>query len=522
MINLIPLPKKYEMSKGFIELTSNVKIKSEIDLPLVETVQDDAQIIIKKDSSLSDEAYTLDIGNDKVNISASGSIGAYYALQSLRQLSRAELGRVKTPCCTIKDEPRFKWRGLMLDESRHFFGKELVKKFLDIMFMMKLNVFHWHLSDDQGWRIEIKKYPLLTEIGATREYTQINGWGSTQMINERHEGFYTQEEIKEIVAYAADRGIMIVPELDVPAHSAAAIAAYPWLACRELKREVPGYFGGGIPKRKFGIKDWNRPICPGKDKTVEFVKDIVDEVCEIFPAPYYHIGGDEAPKDEWKTCPDCQKKIKELGLKNEEDLQGWFNNIMLDYLKAKGKSLIGWNDILKAGNLDDSIVIQYWTPQRDKKAEEFVNGGGKMILSNHQSFYFDMTYSQYPLRNTYDYTPEKFKVNSENIKNVLGVEGENWTEWTPNRERLEFQIFPRLQALAEVAWSPEQKNWDDFKARLDEFKPYFEKLDINYAVDKLSLSKNPITRMRAMAKFHRGDTNYEVNLNKKYKARGDK
>ena len=229
------------------------------------------------------------------------------------------------------------------------------------------------MTDDQGWRIEIKKYPLLTEIGSKRAYTQIHGWGSTDIINEEYSGFYTQDDIKEIVDYAAKRGIMVVPEIDFPAHCAAAIAAYPWLACREINRDVPGYFGGAIPQRKLRQFDWNRPICPGKNKTVDFVKNVIDEVCSLFPAPYFHIGGDEAPKSEWKKCPCCQKRIKDNNLKDEEDLQGWLNNEILAFVKSKGKRLIGWNEVLKAKSLDKSVICQYWTPKKDSRASDWAN-----------------------------------------------------------------------------------------------------------------------------------------------------
>ncbi|MGN1123843.1 MAG: family 20 glycosylhydrolase, partial [Eubacterium sp.] len=333
----------------------------------------------------------------------------------------------------------------------------------------------------------------------------------------------TQEDIKEIIEYADKRGIMIVPEIDFPAHCAAAIAAYPWLACRELNREVPGYFGGIIPELKLKMMDWNRTICVGKDKTLEMVFDIIDEICELFPAPYFHIGGDEAPKNEWKKCPECQKRIKENNLKDEEALQGWFNNLILEHLKKKGKRLIGWNEIFKAVNLDKSVIGQYWTPKRDKRAEEFVNNGGQMIMSNHQSFYFDMTYGQYSLKNTYDFTPAKFKVSNEGVKNVLGVEGDNWTEWVDTEEKLQLQMFPRVQALAEVAWTDEShKNWNEFKTRLDDFKPYFEHFGINYAVDKVSLPTNIFTKIKIQKKFFKGDTHLELKLNEKYKSQGEK
>ncbi|MCH5320630.1 MAG: beta-N-acetylhexosaminidase [Eubacterium sp.] len=524
MLNLIPIPYKSEIKNSSFIIDENLKTCSDFELPLLSLDRaDDGKLIIKKDSSLSGEGYTLDVKEDCITITSASEVGAYYALQSLRQISQYELGKREVPCCTITDKPNFKWRGMHLDESRHFFGKDEVKRLLDLMFMMKLNVFHWHLTDDQGWRVEIKKYPCLTEIGSVRKYTQVNGWHSIDTVDEVYGGFYTQEDIKEIVAYASQRGITVIPEIDFPAHSAAAIAAYPWLACRELEREVPGYFGSVVPVRKFGIRDWNRTICVGKEKTIQFVLDVIDEVCELFPAKYFHIGGDEAPKNEWKKCPHCQKVIKDNHLKNEEDLQGWFNNRVLEHLKTKGKRLIGWNEILKAGNLDKTVIAQYWTPQRDRNAEHHANSGGSIIMSNHQSFYFDMPYGKYPLKNTYDYSPVKFGVNEKNIKNVLGVEGEVWTEWIDGREKLDLQIFPRMQALAEVAWSqPENKDWQDFKARLDNFKDYYKRFGINYAVDSVSMPKNIFKRGHIEQKFMKGDTHLEVKLNKKYKDKGER
>lgn len=524
MIELIPAALKDEILPGEFIIPDDLKVKSDFELSLLNLERDDnGKLIIHKDDCSDKEGYRLEVDENSINIYAGEEIGAYYALQSLRQISRYELGSRTVPCCKISDKPRFKWRGLQLDESRHFFGKEEVKRLLDMMFMMKLNVFHWHLTDDQGWRIEIKKYPLLTEIASKRDFTHIGGWGSRKIKNEPYSGYYTQEDISEIVDYAAKRGIMIVPEIDFPAHCAAAIAAYPVLACREIKTEVPGYFGGIIPEKVFHIKDWNRTICAGKDKTMEFVFDVIDEVCSLFPAPYFHIGGDEAPKDEWKKCPCCQQKMKEQNLKNEEDLQGYFNNLIFSHLKEKGKRLIGWNEILAAGNLDKTVIAQYWTPKRDKNAERHVNTGGNMILSNHQAFYFDMPYGQYSLKNTYNYTPENFGVNKENVKNVMGVEGENWTEWTDGREKLDLMLYPRVQALAEVAWSPaEKREWNNFKKRLDNFKDYFNLMNINYAVDKVSMPAGVFNRLKINRLFRNGDTYFEVKLNKEYRSKGEK
>lgn len=520
MINLIPIPRKYIKQNGQFVFSDKQSIKSDFDMPLLDLERsDDANIIIKQNTALEDEGYVLDITREKILIQSKSEAGAYYALQSLRQLSRYDLGQNKVDCCYIDDAPRFKWRGLELDSSRHFWTVEQIKKFIDNMFMMKLNVFHWHLTDDQGWRLEIKKYPLLTEIGSKRKYSHTNGWGCKDIIDEPYEGFYSQEQIREIVEYANNRNIMIVPEIDFPAHCAAVLAAYPELACREIKRDVPGYFGGIIPESVLKIKDWNRPICPGKENTVQFVLDVIDEVCDLFPAPYFHIGGDEAPKDEWKKCPHCQKAIKDNNLKNEEDLQGWFNNRVLEHLKAKGRQLIGWNEILEAGNLDKSIIAQYWTLNRDENVEKYVKNGSKVIMSKHQAFYFDMPYAMYPLSNTYNFKSEDYNISSDA---VLGIEGELWTEWIDNQNRLELLMHPRIEALSEVAWSQYRWiNWSDFKNRLNNFKPVLEALDINYAVDRISLPKSRYRRNKIQLKFRNGDIHLEDKLNEEYKSRGE-
>lgn len=523
MMNLIPVPAKYEMKSGTFVLHDGEPVKSDFDLPLVSCAREEhARIVITKDTALQREEYTLSVTSERIGITASSEIGAYYALQSVRMLARYDTGGRDVPCCAISDKPRWGWRGLHLDESRHFFGMEEVKRLLDIMFMMKLNTFHWHLTDDQGWRIEIKKYPLLTEIGAKRKYTQIDGWQTTHKLEEPYSGFYTQEEIREVLAYAKERHIMVVPEIDMPAHFAAALAAYPWLGCREIETEVPGYFGSAIPE-SMGIKDWNRTACLGKDSTFDFIYAVLDEIFELFDAPYFHIGGDEAPKDEWKKCPHCQARMKQLGLKNEEELQGWFNNQIMHYVKDKGKRLIGWNEILAAGNLDRSVIGQYWTPKRDKHAERYVENGGNLILSNHRSFYFDMTYAQYPLRNTYDFNLNRYHISPQAQKNILGVEAELWTEWIDGVPKLELNAFPRVQALAEVAWSPEErKNFSDFKTRLDAFKPTLDSLGINYAVDKVSMPQGVFNRAKIQKLFYKGDTHFELKRNTEYKQKGEK
>lgn len=523
MINLIPVPAQYELKNGAFVIRDGEAVCSDFELPLLTCPRDEnARIKITKDNSLQRENYRLTVEPEQIKIVSSTEIGAYYALQSVRVMASYDAGGRSVSCCEIKDEPRWGWRGLSLDESRHFFGKEEVRRILDMMFMMKLNTFHWHLTDDQGWRVEIKKYPLLTSIGSKRKYTQEGGWNCSRILNEPYEGFYTQDDIREIEAYAKARGITIVPEIDMPAHFAAAMAAYPWLACREIETEVPGYFGSKIPE-KAGQKDWNRTACVGKETTFEFIFGVLDEICELFDSPYFHIGGDEAPKDEWKKCPLCQAKIKEHNLKDEEELQGWFNNRILNYVKGKGKRLIGWNEILTAGNLDKSVIGQYWTPKRDKNAEAYVADGGNMIMSNHRSFYFDMTYSQYPLQYTYDFSLSRYNIQPQCEKNILGVEAEMWTEWIDGREKLEVNLYPRMQALAEVAWSPEKRrNFADFKERLDAFKPTLDSLGIGYAVDKVSMPKGLFNRLKAQKLFFCGDTHYEVKRNADFRQKGEK
>lgn len=517
MIPLIPIPKKYEEKTGSFKLGKKCKVYSEFELELLKAERsEDANLRIVKNEGLAQEEYTLDINEEGVFISAATETGAYYALQSLRQLAKTDTGVFCAPYVSIKDSPKYSWRGLSLDESRHFFGMEEVKRLLDFMFMFKLNVFHWHLTDDQGWRIEIKKYPLLTEIGSKRKETQINGWGKSDVIKEDYAGFYTQEQIKEVVDYASKRGIMVVPEIDMPAHFAAAMAAYPWLACRELEREVPGYFGGMVPLKR-GIKDWNRTACLGKETTFEFIYNVIDEITELFPAPYFHIGGDEAPTDEWKKCPKCQSLMKEHGMADEYDLQAYFNNEILKYVEKKGKRLIGWNEILKSKTISRDVIGQYWTPKRDKNVEIHAKCGGDLILSNHRSFYFDMTYAQYPLDFTYKFDPERYHITGESLNRVLGVEAEIWTEWIDGREKLDLNLFPRVTALSEVAWSPQERmNWKSYKTRLDILKPTLKELGIGYARDGVSLPKNLFERARIRKQFHAGDTHLELKLNKKY------
>lgn len=524
-MNVIPKPQKYQQKLGKVDLKGIGKI--EIDQKfdgLAEFVQEyfgkffdkggDTTLKVTVDEAIAKEGYSLDVDDD-VSIAASSYEGAFYALQTLRIMSYADCKDADgiVDKCHIEDKPEFSWRGLHLDESRHFFGKEFVKKYIDMMAMHKLNVLHWHLTDDQGWRIEIKKYPLLTEIGSKREKSNIHGWHSTDDDGTPVSGFYTQEDAKEVVEYAQKRGIIIVPEIDMPAHFQAAFAAYPHLACREKKVEVAWYFGGKYPL-SIGQKDWNRSACIGKPTTMQFIYDVIDEICEMFPAPYFHIGGDEAPKEEWKNCEHCQALIKEKGLKDEKQLQGYFINQVQKYLATKNKRLLGWNEVLEGKNLDSSVVVQYWVPTLDVNVKNHLNSGGQVVLSKHKYFYFDMPYAQYPLQTTYSFQPYFDGIKPCHKDSVLGVEGTVWTEWIATPEKLNFQLYPRMEALSEVAWNQNEKNWKEFKARLDEFKPILTACGIGYAKDEISCVRNLITRAKRRAKWYNADENVEFDLNK--------
>ncbi|MGN0447571.1 MAG: beta-N-acetylhexosaminidase [Acutalibacteraceae bacterium] len=538
MNSIIPRPQIIETSKGYKTISDESSIYVSYQLSEITDILKEefpvlgnavymngdmqkADICFIYSRELEDEAYKITIDEKGLCFEASGYAGAFYAVQTLKQILFFDAAEkeIKVPFLSIYDQPRFKHRGLMLDESRHFFGKEECKRILKLMSLYKLNTFHWHLTDDQGWRIEIKKYPLLTQIGSKRKDTGIHGWKSTDMLGKPHEGYYTQEEIREIVAYAKRLNITVIPEIDMPAHFAAAMASYNHLACREIPCEVHWFFGGYVPT-KMGWKDWNRSACPGKESTYQFIFDVIDEVSELFPSPYFHIGGDEAPKDEWKKCPHCQKRMKDNRLKNEEELQGYFNNRVSEYLKSKGKRLIVWNEALCADNLDNGTVGQYWTQKKDANVKKHLKNGGKIIISKHQAFYFDMCHSQYPLKNTYQFEPTKRMIPEKYVGQVLGMEGELWTEWVDCREKIDVQLFPRVLALSEICWvTDRKKNMDEFLERMNEHKKILASLGVNYAEDEVSMPRGIFNRKKETAIWYKSDQHRDVRKNREIKVK---
>ena len=432
-----------------------------------------------RDTNMDDEEYRIEIGKKAVKIYAAAYNGVLYAITTLKQmLPEAIFGTVPAvdadwhlPCAIIADMPRFAYRGMHLDCSRHFFSVDAVKRYLDIMAVYKLNRFHWHLSDDQGWRVEIRRYPELTLVGGYRSGTMVGrDFNSDDGI--RYGGYYTQDQIREVVAYAERLGITVVPEIDLPGHMLAALSAYPWLGCS----------GGPYEAwHKWGVAD--EVLCAGKETTYEFLENVLAEVAELFPGEYIHIGGDECPKTEWEKCPDCQAKIAELGLKGdgrfsaEQYLQCYVTARMQSFLATLGKKIIGWDEILE-GELAEGATVMSW--RGIEGGIEAASHGFDAIMTPTSHCYFDYMQSRdtakepvgiggfVPLEKIYSFEPlEGIPAGSE--KHILGVQANLWTEYIATEEHLQYMLLPRMLALSEVQWCrPENKDFESFRTKLAE------------------------------------------------------
>ncbi len=453
-------------------------------------------IVFELDNKLAHEEYTLKISENKVTVKASGLNGFNYAIQTIKQMLPVEVfGNVPAadkdwtlPCVKIQDKPRFSYRGLHFDVSRHFFTMDEVKKYIDIMEVHKLNTLHWHLTDDQGWRLEIKKYPRLTEVGSIRNKTIVGHlFESKTFDNVRYgEGcYYTQEEVKEILEYAAARGITVIPEIDLPGHMLAALAAYPELGCTGGPYEVWGMWG---------VAD--DVLCVGKENTMKFLEDVLAEVCELFPAEYIHIGGDECPKVRWEACPHCQAKIAELGLKDDDRykaehyLQGYVTARMEEFLAQKGKKLIGWDEILE-GEIAPNATVMSWRGVAG--GLQAVRMGHDAIMTPNTFFYLDYYQSldkeneplaiggYLPVEKCYSYEPTTADMTDEEKSHILGVQANLWTEYIATADHLFYMLLPRLAALAEVQWcQPEVKNWERFLESADDFCAIYDVMGYKY------------------------------------------
>ena len=446
----------------------------------------------KTDPNLKNEGYILDVNPNSIIISAKEKVGFLYGLESVRQLlpeaieSKFAITTAKwqIPSVTITDEPRFKWRGLMLDVSRHFFDKNYILATIDRLAMHKMNVLHLHLVDDQGWRIEIKKYPKLTEIGAWRVDQENTSWNARLTTNPDEKGtyggFFTQDELREIVKYAATKGVEIIPEIEMPAHVSSAIASYPELACFNQRIGVPS--GGVWPLTDI--------YCAGKETTFEFLQDVIDEVITVFPSKYIHIGGDEATKTNWEKCPHCQKRMKDNGLKDTHELQSYFVKRMEKYINSKGKKVIGWDEILEGGLAPDATVMSW---RGTKGGTEAAHQGHDVIMTPETPCYFNfyqgpqneepLAFDAYnPLNEVYKFDPVVSTMTPQEAAHVLGGQANLWAEHIAAPKDSEYMIFPRLAALSETLWSPKEKrDWNDFTARLFPMLKRYDYLGINYA-----------------------------------------
>ncbi len=450
-------------------------------------------ISIRLDSTLArlgDEGYRLDVSRSRVAIRAYRAAGAFYGIETLRQLlppaifRQAEMAGVawSVPGIAIEDLPRFAWRGVHLDVARHFMPKEFVKKLIDLAALHKLNRFHWHLTDDQGWRLEIKQYPRLTEVGAWRPQTIIGrpDRDSTKwrFDGQPHGGFYTQDDVREIVAYARARFVTIVPEIEMPGHSQAAIAAYPELGNRG--DTLPVWMGWGVDENILN---------PG-DATVRFYQNVLTEVMALFPGRWIHIGGDEAPKTQWKASPLAQTRIRELGLKDEDELQSWFTHRMDEFLTAHGRTLVGWDEILQGGLAPNAVVMSWRGVDGGIAAAQ---AGHDVVMAPGSHTYFDHYQSAdtvaeplaiggyLPLDTVYAFEPVPPALTASEARHVLGAQGQLWTEYVPDAKRAEYMVFPRVCALAEVLWTPpEERDYGDFTRRLVTHLQRLAVLDVNY------------------------------------------
>lgn len=436
------------------------------------------------------EAYSINVSSDGILVRAVAPEGIYRATRTLlKSVGTEKTSSVEFPSAEVSDWPRFGYRGLMLDVSRHFSDVEMVKRTIDMLALHQLNIFHWHLTDDQGWRIEIKSHPELTEIGAWRDDTVVGRYlGGTDYPTDgkRHGGFYTQEQIREIVAYAKERYIEIIPEIDLPGHTSAVLAAYPQLGCEDKEYKVANRWGV--------IRD---VLCAGNHASLDLFKDIMDEVCDLFPGKYIHLGGDECVKDRWKACPKCQRKIRELGLKDgsryskEDYLQSWFMGEVASFVQSKGKRVIGWDEILEGVPMDDSVIMSWRGTEGCITAARM---GHDVVMTPTSDMYFDQSQTlasqleEIPVggfinvMKVYSYEPLPASLTPEQQKHILGCQANVWCEYMPEERIRQYQMLPRLAALSEVQWTmPERKNYKDFLKRLPKMLSIYDHYGYNYA-----------------------------------------
>ncbi len=496
-MNIIPQPARLSLSEGSFTLQPATSIQVSPNarsigeylsnlLPFDLKVEDKSDLAPSSNRILitiggnepltGPESYCLTISPTEIALQAAQTAGLFYGVQTLRQL--LSLGDHSFPSLIIEDWPRFPWRGIMLDVGRHLFPMDFIKRLIDTMALQKFNTLHWHLTEDQGWRIEIKKYPKLTEIGAYRSASPFPA-ERDRLDGIPYGGFYTQDQVREVVAYAASRFITVVPEIEMPGHSVAALASYPELGCT----------GGPYKPRTFwGIED--DVYCAGNEQTFSFLQDVLDEVMALFPSEFIHIGGDECPKTRWQNCPKCQAAIRKHNLQDEHELQSYFIRRIEAYLNQKGRRLIGWDEILEGGLAPQASVMSWRGIQGGIEAARL---GHNVVMTPTDFCYFDYYYSEdisqeppaiggvLPLEKVYSFEPIPADLTPEEAKLILGAQGNLWTEYIPTPELAEYMLHPRAAALSEVVWSSaESRNYPDFLQRLKAFLPLLDDIKVNY------------------------------------------
>ena len=498
---IIPAPNNLNIAAGAFYLSSDTNLIYDAELEpavaywesLSTTVfgsnigKSNTMRFVLDESIKNPEAYILDINSKEILITSSSPKGAFYAVQSLIQLlppefisGSLESDDIYIQNLKIEDAPRFSYRGMHLDVARHMYPVEFIKKYIDALAMLKMNTFHWHLTEDQGWRIEIKKYPKLQEIAAYRKETLVGHYSDQphQFDGKKYGGYYTHEEVKDIVAYAQERFITVIPEIEMPGHSQAVIAAYPEFGCTDKQVEVA---------TKWGV--FENILCP-KEETFQFLEDVLDEVLELFPSKYIHIGGDEAPKTQWKNSKIAQELIKSEGLKDEHQLQNYFITRIEKYLNTKGRQIIGWDEILEGG-LAPNATVMSWRGMEG--AIEAAKQKHDVVMTPTSHCYFDYYQSDneneptaiggyLPLEKVYAFNPIPVELTAAEAKYVLGAQGNIWTEYMPTSAQVEYMAFPRILAMSEVVWTnPENKDYENFVSRVENFNKRLDILDINYA-----------------------------------------
>jgi hexosaminidase len=505
-ISILPQPQAIRVDEGVFEVDKATKIYMDsctdemkrvagfinekfakaagFELEIVDRMPEE-NFIAFMNAGMPTERYVINAKPHGVFIDYGDGAGAFYAVQTLFHLLPTEIyaqERQKgidwtVPCCSIDDAPRFKYRGMHLDVCLHYFDFEFLKRYIDIMAAHKVNRFHWHLTEDQGWRIEIKKYPLLTEKGQWRKETVVGSLFSGVYDGIPHGGYYTQEQVKELVQYAAERYVTIIPEIELPGHALAAIACYPELSC--------GLEDHYETATKWGV--FKQVYCT-KESTFKFLEDVFDEVFELFPSELIHIGGDECPKASWKACPHCQSMIKKLGLKDEFELQSYFVTRMEKYINSKGRQIIGWDEILQGGLAPNAKVMSWLGEEGGIKAAQQHH---EVVMSPHQKYYLDYwqadPYTEplamggpTTLKMMYDYEPVPDVLTSQEARYIIGVEGCVWTEYMPTPERVEYMAWPRMCAIAETGWTQADTDWDGFTRRLEKHLGRLDGMNVGY------------------------------------------